>query len=114
MRRTGLLIAALGFGLYAQIAQADWAPAKRLTWNSGYSWEPAVAVDSSGRVHVVWHDDTPGNFEIYYKRSTDGGSTWTAPQRLSWNTVDSEFPDIAVDSSGHLHVVWHDFRSRRL
>ena len=51
MRRTGLLIAALGFGLYAQIAQADWAPAKRLTWNSGYSWEPAVAVDSSGRRH---------------------------------------------------------------
>lgn len=26
---------------------------------------------------VVWHDDTPGNFEILYTRSTDGGSTFS-------------------------------------
>jgi hypothetical protein len=23
-------------------------------------------------LHVVWCDDTPGNYEIYHKRSTDG------------------------------------------
>jgi hypothetical protein len=28
----------------------------------------AIAVDPSGNIHVVWYDDTPGDFEIYYKK----------------------------------------------
>jgi hypothetical protein len=28
---------------------------------------PAMAIDSSDTIHVVWNDDTPGNTEIYYK-----------------------------------------------
>jgi hypothetical protein len=43
-------------------------PAKRLTWDIGFSYYPALAVDASGRVHVVWQDNTPGNYEIYYRR----------------------------------------------
>jgi hypothetical protein len=45
-----------------------WASSQRLTWNSGYSLGPSIAIDSSGFPHVIWWDDTPGNFEIYYKR----------------------------------------------
>jgi hypothetical protein len=30
---------------------------------------PAIAVDSTDFIHIVWRDDTAGNAEIYYKNS---------------------------------------------
>ena len=36
---------------------------------------PAIAV-SGNNVHVVWDDNTPGNSDILYRRSIDGGSTF--------------------------------------
>jgi hypothetical protein len=68
MKRLELIIAGLGFLFFASAAQADWTPAKRLTWTSGRSNSPAIAADSSDDLHVVWSDNTPGNFEIYYKK----------------------------------------------
>jgi len=56
MKRMALMIATLGLFLLAQAAQADWTPAKRLTWTSGISNYPAIAVDSSGNLHLVWAD----------------------------------------------------------
>jgi hypothetical protein len=85
-----------------------WTTSQRLTWTSGYSGVPAIAVDSSGQLHVVWYHDTAGNYEIYYKKSTDGGTTWTISQRLTWTPEASGVPAISADSSGGLHVFWHD------
>jgi len=64
------MILVLGICLFVRIAkgQAQWTPIKRITWNSGNSFMPAIAVDSSGNLHVVWDDDTPGNDEIYYRK----------------------------------------------
>jgi hypothetical protein len=109
MKRMVPAILAIGFFLFAQMAQAEWTPAKRLTWTSGASEEPAIAVDSSGYLHVVWQDYTRGNYEIYYKKSTDGATTWTASQNLTWNSGSSQYPAIAVDASDNLHVVWEDY-----
>ena len=54
--------------LTQNVEAQTWQATKRLTWNSGDSWYPAIATDSSGNIHVVWHDYTPGNREIYYKK----------------------------------------------
>jgi hypothetical protein len=108
MKRTVPMVLILGLFLFAGVAKADWTPTQRLTWNSSSSLYPAIAVDPSGHVHVVWSDFTPGNWEIYYKKSTDGGSTWMTGQRLTWNSGNSQFPAVAIDSSGHVHVVWND------
>ena len=45
----------------------SWSGPTRLTWNAGGSYYPAIAADPCGGIHVVWHDDTPGNGEIFYK-----------------------------------------------
>jgi len=45
-----------------------WSALQKLTGTSGWSDYPAVDVDSNLTVHVVWIDDTPGNYEIYYKK----------------------------------------------
>ncbi|MBP1766599.1 MAG: hypothetical protein H6P98_714, partial [Candidatus Aminicenantes bacterium] len=42
MKRMKLTLLAIGLFCFSQAARADWGPAKRLTWNSGYSSSPAV------------------------------------------------------------------------
>jgi hypothetical protein len=85
-----------------------WGANIRLTNNAGNSTNPYVAV-SGNTVHVVWHDDRDGNPEIYYKRSTDGGTTWGADTRLTDCLGNSYTPSIAV-SGNIVHVAWHDSR----
>jgi hypothetical protein len=80
---------------------------KRLTWNSGYSDNPKIAINSNNHIYVLWDDDTPGNSEIYYRKSTNGGTTWDT-KRLTWNSGDSDNPTITVDSNNHIHVLWDD------
>jgi len=81
---------------------------KRLTWNSGHSWFPSIDCDSSGNIFLVWHDSNPGNYDIYFKKSTDAGSTWSEAKRITWTTGMSWKPEISTDSSDNIHVVWGD------
>jgi hypothetical protein len=82
---------------------------KRLTWNPDNSSFPAIFIDSSDNIHVVWHDESPGNFEIYYRKSTNGGTSWASAKRLTNNSGSSQNPDIAVDSSGNIFVVYNNY-----
>ena len=86
----------------------SWSANTRLTWNAGDSYSPVIAVNPGNQVHVAWYDRTPGNNEIFYKRSTNGGITWSTLKRLTWNSGDSNIPSIAADSCNRVHVAWYD------
>jgi phage terminase large subunit-like protein len=86
-----------------------WSAAQRLTWMPRASYYPTIANGSGNTVHVVWFDDAPGRWEIYYKGSTDGGTTWSVAQRLTWTSGTSYYPTIAIDSGNTIHVVWEDY-----
>ncbi|NVM01294.1 MAG: hypothetical protein HWN67_03095 [Candidatus Helarchaeota archaeon] len=99
-------------------AAAGWSNATVISdiygWNNGGSRYPSVAADDTGNVHVVWHDDTDGewgtDWEIMYANLTAMG--WSNATVISdiygWNDGISEEPSIAADGSGNVHVVWHD------
>ena len=87
---------------------ATWVQGKNVSNNAADSWDPAIAVDSSGNINVVWDELTPGNWDIYLSRSSNNGAGWSAAVNISNNSGDSEYPAIAVDSAGNLNVVWHD------
>ena len=78
------------------------------------SYEPSLAADSSGNVHVVWHDwtDYAGNgtdFDIFYKRWNASSSVWTTTEVISTESSDHSFyPSLAVDSVGNVHITWAD------
>jgi hypothetical protein len=43
---------------------------KNLSDNAGESIEPQI-ISSGNNVYVVWQDDSPGNFEIFFKKGVD-------------------------------------------
>jgi hypothetical protein len=89
---------------------ATWTPKENLTNNEGYSSSPAIAVDGQS-IYVVWQDNVPGSDmsdEIYFKKSDDGGITWTAGKRLTNNRVSTQLPAISVNGL-NIYVTWQDY-----
>src|SRR5262249_4785077 len=77
---------------------ASFSVLQNLSDNAGVSSSPHIAVAGSN-VYVVWMDDTPGNADIFFASSTDGGASFSAPQNLSNNAGNSIYPQIAVAGS---------------
>ncbi|TRZ72141.1 MAG: exo-alpha-sialidase, partial [Bacteroidetes bacterium] len=99
--------------LAANSVHAQWAPDVRLT-NDPFSSNISVSnshciAASNDTLHVVWYDNRDGNFEIYYKRSTDGGATWESDTRMTTNSFLSYDPCIVL-SGPVLHLFWGDSR----
>jgi len=89
-------------------AGATWGADTRLTNNTGYSASPSTCINGQ-IVHLIWGDDSDGNEEIYYKRSTDGGVSWGADTRLTNNPAIQRYPSISI-SGNAVHLVWFDDR----
>ena len=72
-----------------------------LSNSAGSSVDPKIATVSGNNVYVVWSNFiTPGNFDILFKKSTDGGASFSdTPINLSNNTRSSSTPEIAAVAS---------------
>ncbi len=95
-------------------ASATWGPATALPGE--ISFGPTGAVDSEGTVHLVYtiranlDEDSYGSL-VYIKSTPEGG--WTGPTLVAANENAGHqlSPDIAIDSTGGVHVAWQDQRS---
>ena len=84
----------------------SWSPDRRLTHAPGVSARPSIAAAGKD-LHVVWFDGRDDNFEVYTKRSSDGGLTWSRDVRVTDAAGDSAHPTVAA-SGGFVHILWHD------
>ncbi|MEW6684794.1 MAG: DNRLRE domain-containing protein [Candidatus Edwardsbacteria bacterium] len=85
-----------------------WSPDTQLTNNPASSYFPSLTV-TGDTLHLVWFDERDANFEIYYKRSTDGGLTWSSDIRITLNDSVSAYPSI-VAGGNNVHLFWHENR----
>jgi hypothetical protein len=67
-----------------------------------------MALDASGNIYVVWTDNSPGNSAVFFTSSSDGGATFSTPLNLSNDSGSATSPQIALDSSGDINIVWQD------
>ena len=93
-----------------QSSSSNWLGDVQITDNPDSSEFPSIKVDSSGNVHIVWHDDRDGNWEIYYKKLDNNGNELVLDTRLTYDIAVSKYPSLDVDSSGGVHIVWQDNR----
>jgi hypothetical protein len=88
----------------------------KVTNNAKDQCNPAIAIDSSGKLYVVWQDNRNGNWDIYLSTS-DTGTSWSsevmvnAPENNQPTPVSNQInPAIVIDSQSpnKAHVVWQD------
>jgi len=93
--------------LYSYFNDTSWSePFQISALSAVYSYLPAVAVDPLNRPHVVWNDNGYVNGNIFYS-FRDSSGTWSAPFNVSAGYSYNYYPDIAIDASSRVHVVWH-------
>ncbi len=86
-----------------------WSSDINLTNIFGISFSPDIAV-SGQTVHVVWAENRDGYKKIWYKRSSNNGTTWSTDTALTNHTGISEHPSIEA-SGDNVHVTWYDNRT---
>ena len=90
------------------------------------NWLPEVGVAADGMPYAIWYDfrdatNCAGNSHIYMSRSTNGGTTWDANQRVSsvispWTTVATNIAPNQGDYNGmfaggrSVYPAWADGR----
>jgi len=100
-----------------------WSLPAQLSATGEQAETPAVVSTGSGDVRA-WYYQTSGGanvdaWNIWYRRSTDGGSTWSAPLRISDATsgaayktaagfleVYGDYGEIAITSEGKTIAIW--------
>lgn len=69
---------------------------------------PHLSCDSSGHVYIIWLKTFGKNPGVYLSYSSDYGSTWHKNLISGYYFNSSTRPQICLDSSGHVYVVWSD------
>ena len=72
--------------------------------NAGQSGTPQIAV-SKDNVYAVWMDNTSGNYDILFTKSTDGGKSFGSPVNISNLHADSGYPQFTV-TGNNVYVTW--------
>jgi hypothetical protein len=91
--------------------------------DSGTTYMSDIAIDSQGTVHAAYEKwillpetiqtsdgrTVFGLSDIFYRRSSDGGQTWTVPFNLSQTAeIGSHRVQIKVDGNDIIHVTWDE------
>jgi hypothetical protein len=85
----------------------SWGDRQNVSRTSGKSYLPRIAVNrTNGNAFVVWQERKNGKWQIYFNHSQ--GGKWSTPIALTNNSSDSIEPDIFVDNSNEVHVVYSD------
>jgi hypothetical protein len=100
---------------------ATWTPRKVVHadgLSNAFHLFPAIAGGGAGEVHVSWMDNRTGQFNVFYRTSSNGGSTFSSETIVNQNLgfpyqgsagfefTYGDYYAIAVDPRGGVHLAW--------
>jgi len=84
-----------------------WGAPQRLTWTSSEAGNPYTARDSYNQIHVVWQEKAGTDYELFHKKTSDSGSSWSGRIRVTYSASDSQFPCFDFDlTNNYLRLAW--------
>ncbi|MHA1251498.1 MAG: hypothetical protein ACTSRP_16020 [Candidatus Helarchaeota archaeon] len=83
-----------------------WSEEKQLTWDIGWDYRPSIGIDSGNNIYIFWTSNRSGNWDIWFKKSTDFGNTWTVPIQVTNHTTYDRYPDVFIDENDIIHLFW--------
>jgi hypothetical protein len=137
-KATGTSVAVQLMEVRSTDAGATWSgkPTEVASIDSAGAYDPAnsayilagddlfsAAVGPNGNVYATWQDNrfntsNPAYDQVVLSRSTDGGSTWSAPALVSDVSASADpyynqafTPTVAVAADGTVAVTYYDFRN---
>ena len=86
---------------------ASWGTTNLVSTSDQSATYPCVAADTSDNVYVVWEERGEFDYEIHYRKSINGGTSWGTEETLSDSGSDYNpmYPAVEVDGSD-LYVAW--------
>ncbi|UCE37654.1 MAG: BNR-4 repeat-containing protein [Thermoplasmata archaeon] len=126
--KKGLALAITYFMLFSAImvifyaipetARADppFSANKKVSIESGTDNQnrPSIVVGPNGNIYIAWEDYRNTHGDIFFANSTDGGATWSNPNKkinTDATTEDQMAPSLAVNATGTLFIAWEDNRA---
>ena len=72
--------------------------------------DQSVGTETAGNVYVAWarYPGQAANNVVFFTRSSDGGRTFSKPQRLTQGRAEEQFADIAVGPQGNVYVTYRE------
>jgi len=90
---------------------AQQGPEIAVTNSGAYADKPDVAIDSNGNIHIVYCEYAGSYREIWYTMLDKDGNTLIEDTRITPDDdYDSTRPQIVIDSTNKVHIVWRDQR----
>jgi len=85
----------------------DWSPETPLTTDPQFDYNPSIMQTGDGTIWVVWVSNRKaGNYELFYKTSSNYGLTWSPDTRLTTASGVDLSPSIMQARNGTIWVVW--------
>ena len=85
---------------------ATWSQDQNLTANPKEDEYPSIMQTANGTIWLAWSANRTGNFDIYYKTSSDNGVTWSTDKFLNFTTTNDQDPSITQAADGKIWFVW--------
>ncbi len=111
-RRAVLAGAAAATSFVTKIA-AESRESVRMTRVPGSGLQPQIAIDGQGTLHLLYYAGDPQQGDVFYLKSTDGGTTFSRAIRvnsqpgsaIAMGTIRGA--QLAVGKDGRVHVAWN-------
>jgi len=96
------------FDIYYKVHDGiSWLPDTRLTNDTSSDEAPSVMQDEDGDIWVAWSSNRlGGQDEIFCSISSDNGSSWSPPIRLTTNPADDWGPSILEAADRSIWLAW--------
>jgi|GEM_PF-1136118 len=100
----------------ARLSGGTWAARELVESSSNSASKPAIAVDSSGNVSVLWQQSDGTAVSVYANRYSVASSSWGSAALLESSGTVVSTPKLAFDGNGNGIAVWqqgNDLFARR-
>jgi hypothetical protein len=117
MMRTWLLLPLLAVCVSVFANKIDVSRKVTVVRVPGGGIQPQIAVDEAGAVHMIYYQGDPQNGDLYYVRSRDGGTIFSAPLRVNSSPGSAiavgniRGGHLALGRNGRVYVAWNGSRS---
>lgn len=88
-------------------AREGWSkPARMSPAGAGNCWEPSIAVDSRGMIHVAWDQYGENGYDIWLRTMASG--VWHNAVPIAVTPLFEAYSSIAVDKQDRVWIAWHE------